>query len=399
MRISIGWIVILLAIAARGPAPQMVRAEAPAPRAASPLAPATGGGGAWTESSGWPDGPTFEIERLPPIGAELPPEELDLGPQLPPADKPLGTATGPRPAPGSTGGPLSGSPFKIGAFWAPATNLSNQPTSLSINEQHMDLAFPLVMPIEGAKNIWLGIGKFQRLELSTTAVLPDSQRPVPNQLWNYAAGAMNIRKLANDRTLGAMLLVGSASDEPFASGREITVTALGFYHLPARNPRDSWNFSVFYSPVGQIPYPLPGVAYVWRPNEYFTANIGLPMSVNYRPTDTLTITAGYTPLTTFNLMVRQELFYKFCLYGGYQVTNNGYFLADRAVYGERFYVFDQRVGVGLDRPLGRGFILDLSGAYLFDRQLFQATTFAGDRTDQLNIDPGVGLTLNVMWAR
>ena len=397
------WIAILLALAARWLVPMHVGAQsnAAAPPPNPLVAPAVP---RWQQpdydEAIFGDDPPPVLERLPPLDAELPPEDVDLGPQLVGPNPAAGSApTVPKLAPGATGGPLSSSPFKLGTFWAPPQQVANQPTSLGINEQHMDLAFPLTMPIEGSNNIWLGIGKFQRMELDTAAILPDSNRPAPTQLWNFAAGTMNIRKFSGDRTAGAMVLVGSASDHPFATGREITVTALGFYHTPARNPRDSWNFSVFYSPVGQIPYPLPGVAYVWRPNPYFTANIGLPMSFSYRPTDTLSITASYTPLTTFNLLVRQQLGYKFGLYGGYQVTNNGYFLSERTTYGERFYVFDQRVGIGIDRPLGRGFIIDLSGAYLFDRQLFQATTFAGERTDQINIDPGVGLTLNLMWAR
>jgi hypothetical protein len=292
----------------------------------------------------------------------------------------------------------SGSPFRMGGFWSPTAPVAGQPTNLSINEQHVDLTLPLRVLKEG-QGIWLGMAKFQRIELATSAILPESQIEIPNQLWNVSAGMMHIRQLKNGRSIGGMAMVGSPSDHPFEAGRDIAVTTMAFYNMPARNERDAWNFSVFYSPVAQIPFPIPGVAYVWRPNEYFQANLGIPLSMQYRPTETLTMTASYMPLATFNFLLRQQFDKDWSLYGGYQVVNNGYFLSERVDYNERFYVFDQRVGIGIDRKLGYGFVLDLSGAFLFDRQLFQATTFAGSRTDEVSIDPGVGVTLNLTWAR
>ena len=41
--------------------------------------------------------------------------------------------------------------------------------------------------------IWLALGSVQRLEISTSAVLPDSGLPVPEQLWDIEVGTMHIR--------------------------------------------------------------------------------------------------------------------------------------------------------------------------------------------------------------
>jgi len=93
-------------------------------------------------------------------------------------------------------------------------------------------------------------------------VLPDSGLPVPDQFWDIEVGTMHIRELADGWRAGGMLRVGSPSDQPFAALRDMTVTLLGFLTIPS-GQRDAWNFSLFYSPTGQIVWPIPGVAYVF----------------------------------------------------------------------------------------------------------------------------------------
>ena len=141
------------------------------------------------------------------------------------------------------------------------------------------------------------------------------------------------------------------------------------------------------------------MAYVWRPSDELTANIGVPFSLQYRPTETFSIAASYMPLTNINILARQQLDENWCLYGGYQVTNDTYWLADRIENQERFYLFDQRLTLGLDRKLFWGLSLDFSAGYVFDRQVFQAKSFSGERLDELTIDPGVVGTLQLMWSR
>ena len=73
------------------------------------------------------------------------------------------------------------------------------------------------------------------------------------------------------------------------------------------------------------------------------------------------------------------------------------FLADRLQDDQRFFVFDQRAGVGLERALGRGFALKATASYIFGRQLFQGTNFLSGRTDVVAFDPG--LSLQLLWRR
>ena len=292
----------------------------------------------------------------------------------------------------------SSAPFTMGGFWAPEVDVAGQASKLGINAEFARLAVPLGIPVAG-EPIWIGIAKFGRLELATDAILPDSGQPIPNQLWLVETGFMHIRPLANGGTLGGTFLFGSASDRPYAAGRDLTLVTIGFYNRPAKNERDEWSYSIFYSPTSQLPYPLPGMAYVWRPSETFEAKIGVPPAVEYRPTEDWTFSVNYFPLVNFNATARRRLSDQLSLLAYYRTDTEIYFLADRAQDNERFYVFDQRAAVGLEQSLARGFALELTASYLFDRKLFQGETFTSGRTDVVQFDPGLGLSLQLLWRR
>ncbi len=332
------------------------------------------------------------IASLPPIDFNLDQDSF--------ANEPLSDADPEVVAPRRKSGAPFGSsaPFTIGGFWAPAVAVEGQSARLGINAEYARVSAPLGIPVEG-KPIWIAIAKFGRLELATDAILPDSSQPVPDQLWLVETGVMHVRPLEGGGTLGGTFLFGSASDRPYAAGRDLTLMAIGFHNRPARNDRDEWSFSVFYSPTSQLPYPLPGIAYVWRPDETLEAKIGVPPAIEWRPTEDWTFSANYFPLVNFNATARRRLADGLFLLAYYRSDTEIYFLADRLRDGERFYVFDQRAAAGLERVLGRGFSLEFLGSYLFDRQLFQGTNFSSGRIDQVRFDPGLGLSLQLLWRR
>lgn len=287
------------------------------------------------------------------------------------------------------------SPFSVRSFWMPDQTLKTQPGSLALSGAELELGFPLHIDPQG---IWLGLGSVQYVGLETSVVFPDSGLSVPAQFWDVQAGVMHIRNLSDDRKIGGMVRVGSPSDQPFGAWRDLTVTFLGFMTIPSGD-RNAWNFSLFYSPTGQIIFPIPGVAYSWRPNDQFQANIGIPFSLDYRPTETVSVSASYMPLNNVQLEVRKALVPGWSVYGGYRTHNETFFLAERVSDQERTYLFDQRLTLGLQYELGKGWSVDLSSAYVFDRKFFQAEKFSGQRRDELLIDSGVATLLQLSWTR
>lgn len=348
--------------------------------------------GAWANAQPPPavPGPPERLALLPPIDFNL--EEDTF------ASEPLSDVD-PQPPPRRGGPPFgSSAPFSAGGFWSPAVGVDGQAETLSMNAQFARVAIPIGIPAEG-KPLWIAIAKFGRLELATEAILPDSGQPIPNQLWLVETGVMHIRPLAGGGTLGGTFLFGSASDRPYAAGRDLTLMAVGFWNRPAANARDEWSYSLFYSPTSQLPYPLPGVAYVWRPNDRFEAKIGVPPSLEYRPDDDWTFSVNYFPLVNFNATARRRLADTLSLLAFYRTDTEIYFLADRVQNDQRFFVFDQRAAVGLEQTLGRGFTLEATASYIFDRRLFQGTSFSSGRTDVVSLDDGLGLSLQLLWRR
>ncbi len=332
------------------------------------------------------------LALLPPIDFNL---EEDTFANEPVADLDPDAATPER----RRGGPFgSSAPVSLGGFWAPPVKIDGQEDTLSINAQYARVAAPIGIPEEG-RPLWLAIGRFGRLELATDAILPDSGQPVPDQLWLVETGVTHIRPQDDGGTLGGTFLFGSASDRPYAAGRDLTLMAILFMNRPARRPDDEWSFSLFYSPTSQLPYPLPGVAYIWRPSDAFEAKVGVPAGLEWRPTDDWTLSFNYFPLVNVNATARRRLTDALSFVTFYRTDTEIYFLADRVNDKERFYVFDQRAAVGLEQSLGRGLTLEFLASHLFDRELFQGTNFTSGRTDVVTFGSGLGLGLQLLWRR
>lgn len=292
----------------------------------------------------------------------------------------------------------SNAPVSLGVFWAPPTPVVGQQATLSMNAEFARVGAPLMAPQEG-EPLWLGIAKFGRLELDTEAVLPDSGERVPSQLWLVETGVTHIRPQDDGGTLGGTFLFGTASDQPYAAGRDLTLMAVGFWQKPAANGRDDWSFSVFYSPTSQLPYPLPGVAYVWKPDDTLEAKIGLPGGIEYRPNDDWELSLTYFPLVNVAAVARRRLSEQASLFATYRTDTQIYFLADRLIEEDRFFVFDQRAAIGVERQLAGGFSLESTVSYLFDRTLFQGTSFSSGRRDVVDFDPGIALAVQLLWRR
>jgi len=321
--------------------------------------------------------------------SDEPASELLPPPELPYPNRPVQSRLGP------AGNDRS--PVRFAAIWMPGQQVQGQASDLGLTGFQANLAMPLRIAPDG-RRIWLATSGFEYLQIDTAAILPDSLLPVPQELWKINVGTMHLREFDNGWSGGGMLSVGTASDRPFADLREMTMTSLAFLNVP-RGPRDAWNFSLFYSPTSQIPFPIPGAAYVWRPSDRFTANLGVPFSLRYQPTEAWTFSADYRPLTAVNLRASRSLGADWNVYARYEVVNETYWLAERTNSQDRLYLFDQRAAFGLDRKLPAGFSLDLSAAYVFDRRIFQAESFSGSRRDVLSISPGAAISLMLLWAR
>lgn len=288
------------------------------------------------------------------------------------------------------GGPMGGPGYSVS--WNPNRPIEGTSDSLTIVRQGLSVGVP-VYRADG--DMVIVTANVRHTMLTTDAVLPDSKRLFPNELWNVSLGLMGTHRFDNGWTGMAMTSVGSASDRPFASIREMNVTVMGMLTVPARNERDNWLLSVFYNPAGNLNFPIPGVAYQWNPNERLRVNIGLPLSVTWRPNDDLTLAANYIPLTNVTARATYRVLPKTFLYGGYEFLNESYFLADRADRQDRFMAFEQRVVGGIRRDFGRYLALDVHAGYAFGRYFGEGQNQGGDLHDRVDVAAGAFLGLAI----
>jgi hypothetical protein len=337
--------------------------------------------------------PAFEadiVERIPPVE---PGESIAEESMFDPADEAV-VERGPKQARDAFD-MGSRAPVRARVYWAPAADLVGQSGEFTVHGESLDLAAPLRLE---PGNVWLATSSVHWLQLGSSGVFPATGMEIPSDLWRITAGVLHFRDLANGYQIGAIFNMGSASDEPFAAGRDLTANAIGFLNVP-RGERDAWSFSLFYSPTSQLPFPIPGVAYLWRPDETLSAKIGIPLAIDYRPTPASSFRLSYTPLTNVEAIARHALSETWTAYGGYAIVNDTYWLAGRVDDDERLYFFDQRFTLGVERVLPLGLRLDFAAAYLFDRQLFLAESFTRDRRDEVDVEGGVQGTVSLSWSR
>jgi hypothetical protein len=280
--------------------------------------------------------------------------------------------------------------------WFPDEVVPKQPTHLGYLQQDFSASAPVW---QNCANEWSFFTNVRSEVFHTLAILPDTQQPFPQDLWNIRLGTTYRHQFDNDWISGVSLSVGSASDRPFNGIQEMTVGVNSFLRIP-QGEHNAWLFSLSYSTTSELPFPIPGVAYIWQPSDQFRANVGLPFQVMWRPWDDLTLDFSYMLLTTVHARATYRLCRPVRLYVSYAVENESYLLADRENSNDRFFYRDQRASAGVQVNFCPQASLDLSGGYVFDRFYFESQNGASN-TSFNRVDVGDGpflsLQLRIHW--
>jgi hypothetical protein len=311
--------------------------------------------------------------------------------EAPPIGPPRGHTGSPLAGLGGFGG--GGSPG-YAATWYPTRPVKDQPTELGMVRQRLNVGLPLWRADDG-RDMLLGTVRVGHALIDTDAVLPDSRRPVPAELWDLSLGGVYTHTFDNGWTGGAMLNVGSASDRPFAGLREMQVSGGGFLRVPAHRDGDFWNFALMYSPTGQLPFPVPGVSYQWQATDTLRLNLGVPFSLTWTPTDTLTVNLSYLPLTIITARATWRPAERVSLFAAFESGADGFFLAGRERRTDRFQLLEKRLLAGGRVSLIGHLTLDVSGGYAFDRSFGTGQNPLNSSTDRLLVEPGAFLSVGL----
>lgn len=274
-----------------------------------------------------------------------------------------------------------------GATWYPGKLVKGQDVDFQLVRETASAT----LPIWGSDDALLLFSVNVRdSQFFTDAVLPDTQRPFPEELWRVNLGLNYVQQLEDGSSLVMLGGIGSASDKPFHDWKEMNVTLGTFWRRPARNDRNAWILGVMYSPAGTLNFPIPLVAYQWNPSESFQMSLGIPLSVRWHPFgwENWVVNFSYLPLTNGSLMTTHDFTPTIHLYSGYQSISNAYFLSDRQIAADRFYTSELRLVKGLRWDIGPSSVLDVCVGYAFDRKYGEGANFGASLHDEVDVQPG-----------
>lgn len=292
---------------------------------------------------------------------------------------------------GRGGGP----PFGYRAFGEPQVDVDNQPATFEHWGQELGAAFPAWT---SDPHLVLLSASLSNDLYDTAAVFPTSGLEFPESLWNIRVGANYIRTLSNDWKLMGGINIGSASDVPFGALRDVNPAVFSFLSIPWRED-DAWNLGVFYSPLAEIPFPIPAVAYNWHASEELEMNIGLPAQITWRPTEQFTFTGSYMLLHTINARGSWQLDEAWCMYIAYENRNRAWFMHDRDRDDERLFAYDQAVLTGIKRSFLEKFAAELTAGYMFERFYFIGENYDDRNRDRIDVaaGPTVSAQVGLAW--
>ena len=277
---------------------------------------------------------------------------------------------------GFGGGMHSQDSFRDAISWFPTVGVHGQSANFETFTESLSFTHPLW---NDSTSAWSLSGGVRNQQIDSDAVIPLTGEVVPADLWSINIGVRYARLFANGWVAGGGVSVGSASDHPFWSINEMNVAMNSMLRIP-QNEHDAWVFTLAYSPLNELNFPIPGIAYSYNPSPEFHANIGLPFQMTWRPNDDWRFEASYMLLRTVHAKAQYRLVNWLSAFAAYDWSNESYSLVDRPALNDRFFIYDQRASLGL-QTAGQYLTSSISAGYVFDRFLYEGESLAPSRAD------------------
>jgi hypothetical protein len=271
--------------------------------------------------------------------------------------------------------------------YMPDQPVAGQPAELGWLQQDFSLSAPLR---QSAGDEWSASVRVRNQEFDTGAILPATGDPFPDELWNVRFGTTYRHRFESGWIAAFNANLGSPSDRPFASWDEMEVSATAVLRIPARE-RDAWIFFLNYGSNREfLPHvPIPGLGYSYEPSDQFSAIVTTGfLSLQYRPVETLTLTASYVAVRTVDVRLTYQLFRPVRLWVGFDWTNDRYLRADRPDPDDRLFYYEKRIRAGAIIGLARQLFVDVTVGYSFDRFYFEGESYSDRHGNRIDVDDG-----------
>jgi hypothetical protein len=276
----------------------------------------------------------------------------------------------------------------------PDRPVSGQTADMGFSQHRVRLFAPIA---QSERFEWAALGGLKALAFDTGAVLPDSRQGFPDQLWDVDFGTAARWKLDNGWIVGADVVVGSASDRPFASIDETSFEADALLSVPWRQSF-TWIFLLNYSNNREFaPHvPLPGVTLAYEPGPHLQLVAGLPYnSIRWVPVSGLEISASYFILRTVRSRVSYRILSPLTAYAGFDWDSQRFFRHDRTDDDARLSYYEKRIGGGVRWDVTPNVYLDAGGGYAFDRFWFEGESYSDRNINRIDLADGPFATFKI----
>lgn len=285
------------------------------------------------------------------------------------------------------------------SFAAYPSQSTDQPgTSLSMNRYDFQGAVPLG---NYGPHTFVLTGDVEVTSVSTNAILPTSNQAFPSAFYNISMGMNYFHQFESGTVGGFVFDIGSASDKPFESSRDLLASGTGFLLIP-HTEQGSWFVGVNASTNSQVLHgiPIPGGGYFFHPNDDFQAVVGLPFSlISWKFTRDWTFQFVYAFLTTTHTRISYQPTQKWQIYAGFDWTNENWDRAERQNEEDHFFYYEKKLALGYLWWFHKNVGLDISGGYAFDRYFTEVNGFSlkGDNTVNVNSGAYVAAQLSLRF--
>lgn len=299
--------------------------------------------------------------------------------------------------PGGVGTLLMSHP-QVGFMWYPEQNTNQPGTSLSMERYDVQGAVPVY---NTGVDTWLLTADFDTTTIHSNAIIPTISTRLPSHLYDISLGGNYYHAFESGKVAGLVFDVGSISDRPFESGRDILASGTGFLIIP-RNESSSWFIGIHASTNSQVLYgiPIPGGGFFYHPSDDLQAIVGFPFSlVNWKFAPDWNLQYVYAFLTTMHARTVYQPTPDWQWYGGFSWTNDNWDRAGRMVDDDHLFYYEKKLSLGFLWWFRPHVGLEVAGGWAFDRYFTEVNGFTikGDKSIDIESGPFLSSEIDIRF--
>ena len=290
-------------------------------------------------------------------------------------------------------GASAGVPDGAGLSWYPRSAVRGQtgPNGQAARMALTNFQFGATAPVyTDDADLVFANGSARVLAVRSDARLPTDRVHFPRSFWDVQAGGGYVHQFGGGWSAGGAINLGTASDRPFNSLAEATLSALAFVRMPD-GPKNGVLFYVVSTSNGQLGrnIPVPGVAYEYH-SDRLTAVVGFPfVNVDYRPTKELQFEFTYAALTDVLARASYHVTDHARVFTGFQWTNQSWFRAGRRDTQAQTFLYQKQFEGGFGWQAAQRVDFRFTGGYAFDRYFIENRGLSFTRgRNRVDLAPG-----------